>query len=33
MVEHALAEELISKRRAAELLGRDIGRLSEPVLA
>lgn len=33
MVEHALAEELISKRRAAELLGRDIHRLSEPVLA
>jgi Zn-dependent peptidase ImmA (M78 family) len=33
MVEHALAEDLISKRRAAELLGRDIGRLSEPVLA
>ena len=33
MVEHALAEELISKRRAAELLGRDVDRLSEPVLA
>ena len=33
MVEHALAEELISKLRAAELLGRDVDRLSEPVLA
>jgi Zn-dependent peptidase ImmA (M78 family)/DNA-binding XRE family transcriptional regulator len=33
MVEHALAEELISKRRAAELLHRDVDHLSEPVLA
>ena len=33
MVEHALAEELISMRRAAELLDRDVDRLSEPVLA
>jgi len=33
MVEHALAEELISKRRAAELLDRDVDRLSEPVFA
>jgi Zn-dependent peptidase ImmA (M78 family)/DNA-binding XRE family transcriptional regulator len=33
MVEHALAEELISKRRAAELLDRDVDRLSKPVLA
>lgn len=33
MVEHALAEELISKRRAAELLDRDVDRRSEPVLA
>lgn len=33
MVQHALAEELITERRAAELLGRDIERLPEPVLA
>jgi Zn-dependent peptidase ImmA (M78 family)/DNA-binding XRE family transcriptional regulator len=33
MIEHALAEDLISKRRAAELLDRDADRLSAPVLA
>ena len=33
MVEHALAEALISERRAAELLGRDVDRPSESVLA
>ena len=33
MVQHALAEELISDRRAAELLGRNADDLPEPVLA
>ncbi len=33
MVQHALAEELITDRRAAELLGRDAKDLPEPVLA
>jgi len=33
MVQHALAEELITDRRAAELLDRDAEDLSEPVLA
>jgi hypothetical protein len=33
MVQHALAEELISDRRAAELLGRNAEDLSEPVFA
>jgi len=33
MVQHALAEELISRRRAAELLNRDPDSLPEPVLA
>jgi Zn-dependent peptidase ImmA (M78 family)/DNA-binding XRE family transcriptional regulator len=33
MVQHALAEELISRRRAAELLNRDPDTLPEPVLA
>jgi Zn-dependent peptidase ImmA (M78 family)/DNA-binding XRE family transcriptional regulator len=33
MVQHALAEGLISDRRAAELLGRDADGLPEPVLA
>jgi hypothetical protein len=32
MVQHALAEALITERRAAELLGRDLDSLSEPVL-
>jgi Zn-dependent peptidase ImmA (M78 family) len=32
MVQHALAEELITARRAAELLGRPLDSLSEPVL-
>jgi Zn-dependent peptidase ImmA (M78 family)/DNA-binding XRE family transcriptional regulator len=32
MVQHALAEGLITERRAAELLGRDLDSLSEPVL-
>ncbi|PSQ95227.1 MAG: hypothetical protein BRD55_11980 [Bacteroidetes bacterium SW_9_63_38] len=33
MVQHALAEELITRRRAAELLDRDPTSLPEPVLA
>jgi Zn-dependent peptidase ImmA (M78 family) len=33
MVQHALAEELITRRRAAELLDRDLETLPEPVLA
>lgn len=33
LVQHALAEELISRRRAAELLGRDADTLPEPVLS
>jgi Zn-dependent peptidase ImmA (M78 family) len=33
MVEHALAEEFITRRRAAELLDRDPESLPEPVLA
>lgn len=32
MVQHALAEELITERRATELLGRDLNSLSEPAL-
>lgn len=33
LVQHALAEDLISKRRAAELLNRDVASVPDPVLA
>lgn len=33
LVQHALAEDLISKRRAAELLNRDVESVQDPVLA